>query len=48
MGSDASSMVFYNRVKGELERELAMLGFAALTIVRPSLLLGKAGRCLSF
>jgi uncharacterized protein YbjT (DUF2867 family) len=41
MGSDASSMVFYNRVKGELERELAMLGFAALTIVRPSLLLGK-------
>jgi uncharacterized protein YbjT (DUF2867 family) len=41
IGADARSMIFYNRVKGELERDLATLGFAALTIVRPSLLLGK-------
>jgi uncharacterized protein YbjT (DUF2867 family) len=41
MGSDASSKIFYNRVKGELEGDLAKLGFVALTIVRPSLLVGK-------
>jgi uncharacterized protein YbjT (DUF2867 family) len=33
--------VFYNRVKGELEQALAAMPFAALTIVRPSLLLGE-------
>ena len=41
LGAKADSMVFYNRVKGELERDLAGLGFEALTIVRPSLLIGE-------
>jgi uncharacterized protein YbjT (DUF2867 family) len=40
LGADAKSRVFYNRVKGELERDLEALGFPALTIVRPSLLIG--------
>jgi uncharacterized protein YbjT (DUF2867 family) len=40
-GSDAGSMIFYNRVKGELERDLKALGLPALTIARPSLLLGE-------
>jgi uncharacterized protein YbjT (DUF2867 family) len=40
MGADANSMVFYNRVKGEVERELAGIGFPFLGIFRPSLLLG--------
>jgi uncharacterized protein YbjT (DUF2867 family) len=41
LGAKADSLVFYNRVKGELERDLAELGFEALTIVRPSLLIGE-------
>ncbi len=40
MGSDPSSGIFYNRVKGEIERELISLNFDALHILRPSLLLG--------
>jgi uncharacterized protein YbjT (DUF2867 family) len=40
LGADAKSLVFYNRVKGELEQALRALGFPALTIVRPSLLVG--------
>ena len=32
---------FYNRVKGELERALATLGFASLTQVRPGLIGGE-------
>jgi uncharacterized protein YbjT (DUF2867 family) len=40
LGADAKSRVFYNRVKGELEDALTSFGFPALTIVRPSLLLG--------
>ncbi len=40
MGSDANSLVFYNKVKGEIERELTSLGFSYLGIFRPSLLLG--------
>ena len=40
LGADAASRVFYNRVKGETERELAALGLASLVIVRPSLLSG--------
>lgn len=40
MGADKSSKVFYNRVKGELEAELLIVGFPALHIFRPSLLLG--------
>jgi uncharacterized protein YbjT (DUF2867 family) len=40
MGANARSSVFYNRVKGELEEALAALGFEALVIARPSLLVG--------
>ncbi len=35
-GADPRSRLFYNRVKGELERDLQALGFASLTLVRPS------------
>lgn len=40
MGADVSSLFFYNRVKGEVERDLAKLGYPTLLIYRPSLLLG--------
>jgi uncharacterized protein YbjT (DUF2867 family) len=40
MGANATSRVFYNRVKGEVERDLRALPFRSLTIARPSLLLG--------
>jgi uncharacterized protein YbjT (DUF2867 family) len=40
MGADPGSRVFYNRVKGELERDLQSLGLGTLHILRPSLLLG--------
>jgi uncharacterized protein YbjT (DUF2867 family) len=39
-GASADSRIFYPRVKGELENELQKLGYPALTIFRPSLLLG--------
>jgi uncharacterized protein YbjT (DUF2867 family) len=41
LGADAASRVFYNRVKGETERDLAALGLASLVFVRPSLLAGQ-------
>lgn len=40
MGASAKSGLFYNRVKGELEQELAKMKWNALVIARPSLLLG--------
>jgi uncharacterized protein YbjT (DUF2867 family) len=40
LGADAASAVFYSRVKGEVERDLARLGFAETHVFRPSLLLG--------
>lgn len=43
MGADAHSRVFYNRVKGELEDAVGELGFDALVIAQPSLLLGDRG-----
>ncbi|TGN18872.1 NAD-dependent epimerase/dehydratase family protein [Leptospira idonii] len=57
IGSDPDSKIFYNRVKGETERDLISLGFPYLGIFRPSLLLGereelrlgeKVGEFLSF
>jgi len=39
-GANAASRFFYNRVKGELERDLAGLSFASLTLVRPGLIGG--------
>lgn len=41
LGANAGSRWFYNRVKGELEAAILALPFRSLTIVRPSLLLGK-------
>ena len=41
MGADTSSPFFYNRLKGQLESGLSIIGFESLTLVRPSLLLGK-------
>lgn len=40
-GANSHSPFFYNRLKGMLEEGLTMIGFDALTLVRPSLLLGK-------
>ena len=41
MGANARSRIFYNRVKGEVERDLQTLGFSTLVIARPSLLMGE-------
>lgn len=40
-GADTHSPFFYNRLKGMLEDGLTMMNFDTLTLVRPSLLLGK-------
>lgn len=40
VGADASAANFYLRVKGEVERDVGELGYSALHILRPSLLLG--------
>jgi len=40
LGANQSSRVFYLKVKGETEQDIAALGFASLTITRPSLLIG--------
>ena len=41
LGASPRAGGFYNRVKGEMEAELARLGFADLVIARPSLLTGN-------
>jgi uncharacterized protein YbjT (DUF2867 family) len=41
MGADADSRVFYNRVKGEMERAVAALGYESVVIFRPALLSGE-------
>jgi uncharacterized protein YbjT (DUF2867 family) len=41
LGANARSRVFYNRVKGEVERDLLALNYPRTTIARPSLLLGQ-------
>lgn len=41
LGADPESRIFYNRVKGETEVALQVLGFETLAIFRPSLLLGQ-------
>jgi uncharacterized protein YbjT (DUF2867 family) len=40
MGANASSSIFYNKVKGEMEENIKAIGFPSLGIFRPSLLLG--------
>lgn len=41
MGANTQSRVFYNRIKGEMEINLARMGFKTLVIARPSLLDGN-------
>lgn len=41
MGADVQSVFYYNRVKGEVERDLTQLKYPTLLIFRPSLLLGN-------
>jgi len=41
MGADPKSSVFYSKMKGELEEEVAKLPFRKLIIVRPSILDGN-------
>jgi len=41
LGASKSSVIFYNRVKGELEDALSKVEFKSLVIFRPSLLLGN-------
>jgi uncharacterized protein YbjT (DUF2867 family) len=40
-GADPDSRIFYNRVKGEVERDVRAVGFDALHVFRPSLLTGE-------
>jgi uncharacterized protein YbjT (DUF2867 family) len=40
LGANASSRIFYNRVKGETEGDISRVGFPSTTIARPSLLVG--------
>jgi uncharacterized protein YbjT (DUF2867 family) len=40
LGANKTSAIFYNRVKAEIEASLKTIGFDALHIFRPSLLLG--------
>ena len=40
LGADAGSRIFYNRVKGETERDILALPYDHVTIARPSLLTG--------
>ncbi|MFT4753754.1 MAG: hypothetical protein ACI85Q_001302 [Salibacteraceae bacterium] len=39
-GANSDSMMFYSRIKGDLEMSVEAMGFAHLIIVRPSLLIG--------
>jgi uncharacterized protein YbjT (DUF2867 family) len=41
LGANPASRFFYNRVKGEVERDVAALGFRSLIIVRPGLIGGE-------
>ena len=41
LGASARSAVFYSRVKGEMENALREIGFEALHIFQPSLILGE-------
>lgn len=41
LGANPGSPVFYNRIKGEVEAEIAGVHFPGLVIYRPSLLLGE-------
>jgi len=40
IGASSTSMFFYARTKGELERDIRQIGFRSLTICRPSIIAG--------
>ena len=41
MGANPDSNIFYNQVKGDLEKYIQQLGLKCFSIIRPSLLLGE-------
>jgi uncharacterized protein YbjT (DUF2867 family) len=41
IGADAGSSFFYPKTKGEVERDIKLVGFRSLTILRPSIIGGK-------
>jgi uncharacterized protein YbjT (DUF2867 family) len=41
MGADPNASIFYNKVKGEAEKAIGVLGYPVFKIFRPSLLLGS-------
>lgn len=41
LGANKKSSIFYNKVKGEVERDIEALNYQAFKIFRPSLLLGN-------
>jgi uncharacterized protein YbjT (DUF2867 family) len=41
VGADVGSRIFYNQVKGEVEAGVAGLGYAGVTVARPSFLVGE-------
>src|SRR5260370_13856929 len=41
IGADANSSFFYPKTKGEVERDMELVGFQSLTILRPSIIGGK-------
>lgn len=43
LGADASSRIFYSKLKGEVERDLIKIGFSGTHILRPSLIKGDRG-----
>lgn len=44
LGADSGSRVFYNRVKGDMQRSIGTLGYPVVTIAQPSLLIGDRAR----
>jgi uncharacterized protein YbjT (DUF2867 family) len=44
LGASSRSLIFYNRVKGELEDAVLALPYRSVSIVRPSLLVGTRAR----
>lgn len=44
VGADAGARSHYMRIKGEVEDAISAMGFEALHIIRPSLLLGSRGQ----
>src|SRR5271156_4205643 len=41
IGADSNSSFFYPKTKGEVERDMKLVGFKSLTILRPSIIGGK-------